>query len=513
MFAKFHRLPKSTWVAMLCAACLVFSSVYSKAQDAAPSATQNGEVKLQLSKQTLQNGLRVVLAPDRTSPTVAIAVVYDVGSRNEERGKTGLAHLFEHLMFQGSKQVKKGEHSALITSRGGTANAITTADRTTYFQVLPSNELALGLWLEADRMTSLDLTQENLDNQRKVIAEEYRSKVSNVPYAHGALRLTEILYQGYAPYDHSEYGSLVDLDQADLAIVKDFQAKYYGPNNAVLCIAGDFAEAEASALVKKYFEGISKISTPSFTDPTPLVQTSPRSSTVKDEHADSPALLFGYKTPKFGDSSLPALDLTAMILGAGESSRLYHLLVRDKGVAQDVSARLSPRRGPGFFEVDIKLTSKADAAVVTSLVDTALKDLAAKGPTADELTKVKRRATTQRLLSLQTNLARARALADRELFLGDPTVLLSESALIAAVTADDIKSVVLTYLTSTKRTSVEIYPPAPPEPPKPAAAKSPPKSTQSTPVQNTAPVDKKKAPSPPPLPKSAKKPTKKLGSP
>src|SRR5437016_1855785 len=204
----------------------------------APSAFPALHIDVQRS--TLPNGLRVVLSVDHTSPTIAVDVMYDVGARNEEKGHSGFAHLFEHMMFQGSKNVARGEHFQLIFGHGGTLNANTSPDRTNYFEMLPQSELALALWLEADRMKTLDVTQKNLDNQRAVVEEEYRMRVLNAAYQPSELRLEELVFQGYFPYEHSTIGSMEDLEAARLEWVKDFHDAYYAPNNAVLTVSGDF---------------------------------------------------------------------------------------------------------------------------------------------------------------------------------------------------------------------------------------------------------------------------------
>ncbi len=415
-------------------------------------------LELPITKLTLDNGLRVVMNVDHTSPTVAVAVVYDVGSRDEEKGRSGFAHLFEHMMFQGSKNVKKGEHFTLVTGHGGVLNGTTSEDRTNYFEMLPSNELAVGLWLEADRMASLDVSQENFENQRKVVQEEYRMRVSNVAYAPSELRLEELVFQGYWPYEHPAIGTMADLDAAQLDWVKDFHAKHYAPNNAVLTIAGDFDAAEATTMVHKYFDKIARATVTKFTDSTVPEQTSQRTAVIKDEHALTPGVIYGWAAPSMREGATYALDLAAIILGGGESSRLYQLAVRDKAVVQDVSASVERRRGPSLMMIDAKLTPEANAGDVEKLVDGVVKDLATKGPTAEELAKAQRRAQTRLVLGLQTNGARARMLGEYETYFGDAGLLAGEAARYLAVTADDVKKAVADHLAITKRTVVETYP-------------------------------------------------------
>src|SRR4029434_1491159 len=204
---------------------------------------------------TLANGLRVVFSPDRTIPVVSIAVYYDVGSRNEKFGRTGFAHLFEHMMFQGSENVPKAAHFHYIFNAGGSMNGTTSTERTNYYETLPASHLPLALWLESDRMRSVKVRQENLDTQRNAVQEEKRLRYDNQPYVNAFLRINELIFKNPANA-HSTIGSMEDLDAATIEDVQAFFRIYYAPNNAVLTIVGDFESAEATAQVRKYFEGI-----------------------------------------------------------------------------------------------------------------------------------------------------------------------------------------------------------------------------------------------------------------
>jgi zinc protease len=439
---------------------------HKKEKAEAPIEVKPVALTLPLTRLTLDNGLRVVLNVDHTSPTIAVAVVYDVGSRNEEKGRSGFAHLFEHMMFEGSKNVKKGEHFTLVSGHGGVLNGTTNPDRTSYFEMLPSNELALALWLEADRMKSLDVSEENFENQRKVVKEEYRMRVSNAPYRPSGIRLEELVYQGYWPYEHPAIGTMADLDAAQLDWVKDFHARHYGPNNAVVTIAGDFDADEATAMVHKYFDKIPKITVAPFADATLPEQTSQRTAVIKDEHAHTPAVLYGWAAPAMREPASYALDLASIVLGGGESSRLYHLVVREKALATDIDASFVPRRGPSLVEIDAKLTPEASMSEVEKLIDGTVKDLATKGPTAEELAKAQRRAQAGLVFGLQTNGSRARTLAEYEAFFGDAGLLAAEPARYLAVTADEVKKAVADTLTVTRRTVVETYPVEEPKEPK-----------------------------------------------
>jgi zinc protease len=423
----------------------------------APSAAPIA-LELDVRRATLANGLRVVVDVDHTSPTVAIAVVYDVGARDEERGKSGFAHLFEHMMFQGSGNVAKGEHGRLVAGHGGTLNGTTNNDRTNYYEVLPENELGLGLWLEADRMRSLDVSQDNFENQRKVVEEEYRMRVSNVAYKPSVIRLEELVYQGYWPYEHSVIGSMADLDGAKLEWVKTFHDRHYGPNDAVLTIAGDVDPDAAMALVHTYFDAVPRVTVVPFTDPGLPEQTSQRTAVVKDDHARTPGLLLGWAIPPARSADHYAIELLGDILTDGESSRLHQLLVRDKAVAQTIVGRADNRRGPDLFNLGAVLSSGAKVADVEKLIEGEIKALATRGPTPAEVAKVHRRKEAAFVLELQTNLARARLLGEFELYHGDARLLTFELPRYLAVTGDDIKRAAAQYLGPTRRTVVETYP-------------------------------------------------------
>ncbi len=425
------------------------------AEPAKPTSTQ---LHFDVKRTKLDNGLRVVMLVDHTSPTVAVDVVYDVGGRNEERGRSGFAHLFEHMMFQGSANVPRGEHFKLVTSHGGTLNGTTSEDRTNYFEMLPSSELGLALFLEADRMKSLDVSQKNFENQRAVVKEEYRMRVENAAYVPAEIRLQELVYQGYWPYEHSAIGTMRDLDRAELDWVRAFHASYYAPNNAVLSIAGDFDEGEAMALVRRYFGDAKPVTVPKLELPPLPEQTAPRSAIVEDTHAKLPAVFAGWVIPPSHEPDHYALSLAAMLLGDGESSRLHRAMVRERSLAIEVDASPNGLRGPDMFEVVVKLASGGKTSDVTKLLETQIGDVARLGPSEAEMQKLRNRMRARFLLGLQSNFARAQRLAELEVYRGDASLLNGELDRYLAVTADDIKRVTGKYLTVARRTLVEVKP-------------------------------------------------------
>jgi zinc protease len=336
--------------------------------------------------------------------------------------------------------------------------------------MLPDNELALGLFLEADRMKSLDISAENFENQRKVVQEEYRMRVSNVAYAPSAIRLEELVYQGYWPYEHSTIGSMADLDAAKLDSVGDFFAHHYGPNNAVLSIAGDFDPAQALTLVHRYFDGAGKIAATPF-DVVPFPeQTSQRTAVLHDDNARTPGLHYGWAIPPHRTTDHYALEIAAYLLGQGQSSRLHQLLIHEKEAALEISADTDDRRGADLFAIVVKLAEGRKTPDVEKLVEDELKALSTRGPSDAEIERARRQMQTSFIASIQSNGARSRKLADYEIFSGDATQFNGEIAKYLAVTKDDVKRVVAQYLGPTRRSIVETYPAESAEGPKAVSA-------------------------------------------
>ena len=288
------------------------------------------DFRIPFERFTLPNGLRVVLSRDTSVPVVAVYLLFDVGSRIEVQGKTGFAHLFEHMMFQGSENAPKGMHFQWIESNGGTMNGSTHWDYTDYFEVLPSTQLALGLWLEADRMRGLAVTQENLDNQREAVKQERLMSFDNQPYATALLeRWPEVAYRNWQN-SHSLIGSFEDLDAASVDDVYAFFRTYYAPNNAVLTISGDFDLTEARHLVESYFGDIPAQPQPVRRTLHEPEQTDSVWQMVEDPLAQVPALILGYPGPARRSDDYFTLVLLDMVLTAGESCRLFQSLVKEK---------------------------------------------------------------------------------------------------------------------------------------------------------------------------------------
>lgn len=425
-------------------------------------------IDIPLERHTLKNGLRVVLNPDRTAPTVAIVVYYDVGSRNEVKGRSGFAHLFEHMMFQGSKNVPKGAYFKLINQRGGTFNGTTSVDRTNYFSTLPSNELALGLWLEADRMRALNISQENFENQRQTVMEERRQSYDNQPYGNSMLRINELAYGDYYPYAHSTIGDMEDLKRAPLHAVQEFFKMYYAPNNAVICLSGDFDPRDALKLVRKYFEVIPSADTPAFSDtayPKPLDVIHERKQALResmvDKNAELPAFHMAYPIPPSRTPEHYPLELLAWILGNGESSRLYQKLVKQTELAREVSASTDDRRGPDLFSFWVVLSKESGRKYeqVRKLIDAEIAAIAKNGVNAQELERVKNRVRAALIFGVESNLSRAMQLGEFELYWGDAGLFVKEIEFYNRVTSDDIRQAAQKYLIEKNRTVLDVEPP------------------------------------------------------
>jgi zinc protease len=415
-------------------------------------------LKFEIVRTTLKNGLRVVMNPDHTIPTVAVAIYYDVGSRNEVRGRSGFAHLFEHMMFQGSRNVGKMEHFLYVANRGGDANGTTSFDRTNYFETLPSNELALGLWLEADRMRSLNITQTNFENQRQTVMEERRQSYDNQPYMQSLLRINELAYGDYWSYAHSTIGDMQDLQKAPLKAVQEFFNDYYTPKNAVLSIAGDFEPEEALKLVERYFGDISGRDTPAYKPGELAPQGKERAETLEDPLAELPAFHLAYHIPQDRHPDHYPLEMLQTILGDGESSRLYQELVKKREYLQEIDVDTDGRRGPDLFSVWAICAKGRSAEQARQLIYQQFEEIAKNGVTKKELEKAKNRMRSMFVFGLQTNLARAQHLAEFEMYFGNAALLQDEFEHYRAVTEADIKRVARQYFTQDNRTVLDVLP-------------------------------------------------------
>ncbi len=427
-------------------------------QTAAPKkAEARSATKIPIQLYTLKNGLRVVLSEDHSAPTYSICVTYDAGSRDEKPGHTGFAHLFEHMMFQGSENVGKGEHFILIENNGGGMNGTTNTDRTNYFETLPANQLDLGLFLEADRMKSLAVTQANLDNQRNAVQEERRLRVDNQPYGKTSETISDTAYDNFG-YKHSTIGSMADLNAASLDELKDFFRVYYAPNNAVLALVGDFRKDESLAKIKKYFENIPSQPPPVRPDLTEPAQTAERRKSIEDGFAQVPRIDLVYKIPAYNSPDYMPLSALMSILGSGQSSRLYQKLVKEKELAANVFATAGARRATGLASVIAVVRPGSKMGEVEQAIYSEVDKLQAE-PVADwELEKVRLKYRHDHAAQLSSTLNRAVQLAYYTVAWNDPEVLNTEESRLDAVTKDDLQRVAKKYLIAANRSVITTIP-------------------------------------------------------
>jgi predicted Zn-dependent peptidase len=403
----------------------------------------------------------VVYSEDHSTPIVSVDVWYDVGSRNERAGRSGFAHLFEHMMFQGSANVKKAEHFQLVQRAGGSMNGSTQEDRTNYYETLPSNRLSLALWLEADRMRSLAITQDNFENQRETVKEERRLGVDNRPYA---AAFTDGLTWPFDSascfaYAHTVIGSMADLNSAKLPDVQAFFDTYYAPNNATLVVVGDFNPAELRQLVNQYFAGV-----PSHPAPEPVRCAASTASSgarreVRDPQANLDAVLRFYRIPEHRHADTPALEVLNLILGQGESSRLNVAVVRREKVAVGTGAFLNPngaRNGPGVFMAFGIVNQGIPVDRMDSVIGIQLDSIRAEGITADELAKAKNVLRASFITSRETTLGKAEELHHYRMFHNSIDEINTDLDRLLAVTIEDVKRVANTYLAPANLTLVII---------------------------------------------------------
>ena len=405
------------------------------------------QLRYPIEEQALDNGLRVIASPDHGAPTVAVNLWYNVGARHEEPGRTGFAHLFEHIMFQGSANVPSGQHIALMQSAGASVNATTWFDRTNYFETLPTGGLDLALWLEADRLGSLldALTQQNLDNQREVVKEEKRQRYDNVPYGDVIERLIALTFPPEHPYGHTTIGSMEDLNAATLSDVAAFFRRHYVPNNAVLTIAGDVEPADAFARAGTYFGPLPAGPLPDKPreDPMPPLGSPsgdlPRAETSAVVPAE--AVYVSWRLPARNAPEFDALDLLFSVLGHGQTSRLHKRLVREAELAETASATCmgligGNSYGFGYARARDGVTVEELEAAMLAEVDF----LADAGPTEIELRRAKAQYERHWLHELARIDSRADTLGEYATLLGDPHLINTRLGEVHAVQPDQISS-------------------------------------------------------------------------
>ncbi len=418
-----------------------------------------GAQELTITDYTLPNGLRVVLNPDDAAPLVAVNLWYHVGSANERPGRTGFAHLFEHMLFSGSEHVGNNEHFRYVQSVGGLLNGSTTFDRTNYFETVPAQYLPLALWLESDRMGWFlpALGQEKLDIQKQVVKEERRQRYDNVPYGTWIEDQLRLLFPAGHPYSWPTIGSMEDLTAAQLPDVREFFRTYYAPNNAVLTLAGNFDPAQARALVEKYFGPV-----PRGPEPPPVeAEIDPLGGEKRrtiEATVQLPRVYRMYRVPPIREEEWLVANLLATILADGKASRLERALVVEQQIAQNVAAFVWPSERASMLAMWISPKPGISPERVETAADEVLQRLMAEGPTAEELDRAKNVWKTDIAEEMSELSSRADLLSMATTYFGDPREALRFDDRADAVTAADVQRVARMVLDSDNRVTVTYVP-------------------------------------------------------
>jgi predicted Zn-dependent peptidase len=412
----------------------------------------------------LPNGLKVVISEDHIAPVVAVAVYYNVGFRLEPKGRTGFAHLFEHMMFQGSANVKKFEHAKFVEANGGSLNGHTDFDYTNYYQTLPSNRVELGLWLESDRMRSLDVSEENLKNQQAVVSEEVRVNVLNQPYQFFEwISLWENAFTNWHN-SHNGYGELSEINAATIEDVRSFFKTYYAPNNAVLTVVGDVDVDAVKKMVEKHFAGIPAQPMPARADLSEPAQTKEKRVSQTDKLAKLPALATGYHVPPQNSPDFPAMALLVQILQGDDSSRWYQRLVKEKELTLDLSGGLNyfgnefDYTGPMIMTTRTTYKPGHTADEVLREMDAVIAEITAKGVTEKELADAKVRYRSNFYSQLESSFGKAHLLSALALFRDNPQQINSLLTPFESVTAAQVKAAAAKYIVATNRTVIDRVP-------------------------------------------------------
>lgn len=414
------------------------------------SFTFAADNKIEFTEFDLDNGIHVILHQDNSTPIVTVSILYHVGSKNEDPERTGFAHFFEHLLFEGTDNIERGEYAKLVESAGGVLNANTSFDRTFYFETVPSNRLELGLYLESERLLHAKITQEGVDTQREVVKEERRQTVDNQPY--GSL-LIETLKRSYSvhPYQWPIIGSMEHLNQASLNEFIDFYKTFYVPQNATLSIAGDISIEETKKLVSSYFseipKGANEITRPSIVEP-------PQKKEIRDSVYDNiqlPAVIQSYHMPAQGTEDYYAMDLLTTILAGGQSSRLYKELVDNQQTAIQVGAFPIPMEDPGLFLSYGIANMGKDPKVLEGSMDVEIEKVKNELVSEREFQKVQNQIENNFISSNSTIAGIAESLANYHVYFGDANLINTELERYKNVTREDLMNVAKKYLAKENR--------------------------------------------------------------
>ncbi|HEY3131911.1 MAG TPA: pitrilysin family protein [Acidobacteriota bacterium] len=422
---------------------------------AVPTLWAAADVKppfLKIESQSIPNGMKVVMAEDHSRPVINMQVWYHVGSKDERPGRTGFAHLFEHLMFRGSKNVGPEEHMRYVREAGGTVNAYTTFDQTVYWETFPSNYLERMIWLEADRMESLNISPENFTKEREVVKEERRLRTDNPPYGLVFEDILNATFRVY-PYKHLPIGSMEDLNKATTADVQEFFNTFYVPNNATLVIVGDFEPGKALSYAKKHFGRL-----PHSAKPVPRVNATEPAQTALAELSKSysnvplPAIISAYHMPPAGSPDSYALEIASEILSSGQSSRIYRRLVYEEQVAVAAAGNTFLLEGPSIFFGFAVANQGKDIKQVSASLHDVLEGMGKAPVSEEELAKAKNKVIAQFVIGRQSAQSKADSLGRMAVLHGNPQLYNTELANYQKVTAADVQRVSKKYLTESNET-------------------------------------------------------------
>ena len=437
--------------------CFSFSPALFSAEDPAPSRVVSVP-PLPFKHVTLPNGLQVYTVEDHKSPTVAVQVWYHVGSKDDPEGRSGFAHMFEHMMFKGNERLTSEMFDNLTENIGGQNNAYTADDVTVYHEVVPSNYLNPILWAEAERMSGLTLNDQNFASERDVVKEEYRQRILANPYGEFYLDIDRQSFAAH-PYKRPGIGSIEELEASKLPEVRAFHATFYRPDNATLIVVGDFKQEELDGWIKKYFGAIPK---PAGKIPRVTVKEPPRKQdelkTSYSAKAPLPAIALTYLLPSVRSKDAPALSLAEEILAGGASSRLYQALVYEQQIAQAVSCSADLRADLGLLVFRMVLASGKPVAEAKKSLADQIENVIKKGVTEAELDKAKSRFLTSKLLERETSSGKASALGEAAVMYGDAARVNTDLAKVQAVTTSQIKDVLNRYITGKKKVVIEYLP-------------------------------------------------------
>ena len=429
--------------------------------------------KLSFNHTNLQNGLEIYSIEDHSSPTVAVQVWYHVGSKDDPDGRSGFAHLFEHMMFKGNEHLTPNTFEELTENVGGENNAYTAPDVTVYHEVVPSNYLEPVLWAEAERMSSLALNDANFNSERDVVKEEYRQRILANPYGEFSLAIDQESFAAH-PYKRPSIGSITELDAAQLPEVKAFHSTFYRPDNATLVVVGDFKASDLETWTKKYFGPIPK---PTTKIPRVAVVEPPRKEdrheVLSSAKAPLPAFAVTYLAPSVRSKDEPALDLADEILSGGQSSRLYQSLVYEQQVAQRASFDADLREDLGLLTFRVIVASGKSLPEAEKSLNDQIEKILRDGVTEAELDKAKNRFLTGKLMERETNNGKASALGEAAVIYRDPNHINTDLARYQAVTTSEVKDVLNKYLSGKKKILIEYLPEAKKEAGKPEDTKKP----------------------------------------